>query len=108
MRGARIDTIHSGTDGRIIPADAGSTEGDSQIAVSAGDHPRGCGEHVTVDSRSAPIMGSSPRMRGAHQRRILPFPSHRIIPADAGSTSLLSACHVPGWDHPRGCGEHML
>ena len=30
-----------------------------------------------------------------------------IIPADAGSTGINSACQIDGWDHPRGCGEHV-
>ena len=31
----------------------------------------------------------------------------RIIPADAGSTCFLYCPDRPGWDHPRGCGEHL-
>ena len=31
---------------RIIPADAGSTETSVPGVVPAGDHPRGCGEHI--------------------------------------------------------------
>ena len=48
----------------IIPADAGNTLYQINLDGLHRDHPRGCGEHVTVLSRSAPIMGSSPRMRG--------------------------------------------
>ena len=32
----------------------------------------------------------------------------RIIPADAGSTCLSAGVTTSGWDHPRGCGEHLL
>ena len=34
--------------------------------------------------------------------------SSRIIPADAGSTysTLYMVCRH--WDHPRGCGEHVI
>ena len=54
--------------------------------VADRDHPRGCGEHLTVLTWEDPHEGSSPRMRGAR----CPPRSGRwgggIIPADAGST----------------------
>ena len=70
------------------------------------DHPRGCGEHLKVSADGVPRAGSSPRMRGApsrqqHEPRIV-----RIIPADAGSTTIKAINAVNIKDHPRGCGEH--
>ena len=50
--------------------------------------------------------GSSPRMRGAQEAKGTPEFDHRIIPADAGSTSGCWAASLTGRDHPRGCGEH--
>ena len=108
MRGARTPSQVRETPGRIIPADAGSTDAGHPPDTFDEDHPRGCGEHSKGYLSVIVIPGSSPRMRGApHAARRQPS-RQRIIPADAGSTSLLSACHVPGWDHPRGCGEHRL
>ena len=51
--------------GRIIPADAGSTIPIHRIRRSGKDHPRGCGEHLSVSVTVSSPVGSSPRMRGA-------------------------------------------
>ena len=32
----------------------------------------------------------------------------RIIPADAGSTTMSPRVTSLGWDHPRRCGEHLV
>ena len=86
MRGARADgPVRSGR-GRIIPADAGSTEHDSDCANAWRDHPRGCGEHSWPVLVSMVAPGSSPRMRGALFLAELRITGRRIIPADAGST----------------------
>ena len=50
--------------------------------------------------------GSSPRMRGARSGITGNGTPLRIIPADAGSTSLPAYTGVKVPDHPRGCGEH--
>ena len=106
MRGAQLIVVACADSVGIIPADAGSTLRHQEQDVHGGDHPRGCGEHRigSWDDRSP--LGSSPRMRGAHLRNQVKNLSDRIIPADAGSTTL-SASNVAGVrDHPRGCGEH--
>ena len=110
MRGAQPGRRHHPVGEGIIPADAGSTRpGDDDVEVGI-DHPRGCGEHPpdsTPDSRGA---GSSPRMRGAHSRHRRPPGAprlRRIIPADAGSTTMESWTKTWSRDHPRGCGEHL-
>ena len=65
MRGAPIGIIEDITIGRIIPADAGSTEHRRCIMNRIEDHPRGCGEHRQQRHRRISPAGSSPRMRGA-------------------------------------------
>ena len=70
----------------IIPACAGSTCLPLVAARVWRDHPRMCGEHVTLALGIAGIMGSSPHVRGAlrhgvHMTRLI-----GIIPACAGST----------------------
>ena len=47
-------------------------------------------------------------MRGALGPVLKGIRSWRIIPADAGSTELLSTYDVADKDHPRGCGEHFF
>ena len=71
---------------RIIPADAGSTDGRSLSQSQCADHPRGCGEHSSIPVSFSHTPGSSPRMRGAHRHQSFHECRHGIIPADAGST----------------------
>ena len=52
-------------------------------------------------------QGSSPRMRGARGGSHLPSARRRIIPADAGSTRVITLPATFIRDHPRGCGEHL-
>ena len=47
MRGARCSAGCAGPAGRIIPADAGSTQTVLWNPTGHKDHPRGCGEHAT-------------------------------------------------------------
>ena len=47
-------------------------------------------------------------MRGAHGSAISATAHSRIIPADAGSTSLTGCLMAGSGDHPRGCGEHQM
>ena len=106
MRGAQQLLTMAEQGGRIIPADAGSTLRVSSSDRACSDHPRGCGEHIRCGAKRGIPGGSSPRMRGAPSGiRGLPQKA-RIIPADAGSTLLLSTAYREGQDHPRGCGEH--
>ena len=108
MRGAqrrieRIPEIRG-----IIPADAGSTIMTRLLGESTEDHPRGCGEHTPRRDQPFTPEGSSPRMRGALGCLTRPRASARIIPADAGSTFMISSCLPRNGDHPRGCGEHKF
>ena len=84
MRGAH----KIGADGldldRIIPAYAGSTTPRTRSQPWSRDHPRVCGEHMTLTPRRTAAAGSSPRMRGAHARRCKAAGHLGIIPAYAG------------------------
>ena len=105
-RGAPSGCLTVATRSRIIPADAGSTRWGSSARGGIWDHPRGRGEHWEFKAPADASPGSSPRTRGApgagvaHQRR------PRIIPADAGSTSVIVRSYRSCGDHPRGRGEH--
>ena len=107
MRGARAGRSRSASPGRIIPADAGSTEDGYAFLSSPQDHPRGCGEHSCGVAVAHAHNGSSPRMRGARCYCRHPMICLRIIPADAGSTESPGLPDCGSQDHPRGCGEHQ-
>ena len=106
MRGALADTRFLELRKGIIPADAGSTPRTRQARRFPWDHPRGCGEHSSRCSSIAVLLGSSPRMRGALADAYKDIYYRRIIPAEAGSTSVQSGTGSWTRDHPRGCGEH--
>ena len=111
----------------IIPACAGSTPRPSPPAPTTRDHPRMCGEHMSVAIKPNAQEGSSPHVRGALGRILHDRAPGGIIPACAGSTERPitrsgivkgSSPHVrgaldgqeagrlSGVDHPRMCGEH--
>ena len=90
----------------IIPALAGNTKSTSPIALHNWDHPRACGEHVTIPADAILTAGSSPRLRGTPDNHARNGRTGGIIPALAGNTFAVVAPHVPHWDHPRACGEH--
>ena len=92
----------------IIPADAGNTETRAWPLPASKDHPRGCGEHSPPSGSSSISNGSSPRMRGTLTFTSANFASRGIIPADAGNTASSPPKMLPPWDHPRGCGEHLV
>ena len=106
MRGARTARSSGPSSWRIIPAYAGSTVVPVAVPREAEDHPRVCGEHQHRGSPSLLVRGSSPRMRGAPQRRNDFTARIGIIPAYAGSTPREQKSSGPTTDHPRVCGEH--
>ena len=106
MRGAHCLVAKAGKPQGIIPADAGSTMGADTVRLTDGDHPRGCGEHLSSSIANIRAWGSSPRMRGARIPSYLLIRLLRIIPADAGSTDRSKVWQGLAEDHPRGCGEH--
>ena len=89
MRGARCLLTFCVIAAGIIPADAGSTGLVVSGRQDLRDHPRGCGEHGVSALFGQKWIGSSPRMRGAQTTAPCITIFHGIIPADAGSTSLL-------------------
>ena len=105
-RGARPGRWEIGTRYRIIPAHAGSTVTLPHPAVTDWDHPRSRGEHQTIGAPSSALCGSSPLTRGARNAGRPRWPTVRIIPAHAGSTSSASTGAGRYPDHPRSRGEH--
>ena len=91
----------------IIPACAGSTSCFIPPVFRVGDHPRMCGEHVTIPEDALLTAGSSPHVRGARGERIRQSHGLGIIPACAGSTTGRAYKTTRRRDHPRMCGEHF-
>ena len=92
----------------IIPACAGSTTFWRPARRTMQDHPRMRGEHARHARLYAVSSGSSPHARGARCLIMILIVILGIIPACAGSTSLLIACSPLVRDHPRMRGEHVV
>ena len=93
---------------RITPAGAGKTSDKIQSTCAIWDHPRRCGENVTVYALLATGDGSPPQVRGKPRQRRDIFPRKRITPAGAGKTLLFCLRSWRRWDHPRRCGENSF
>ena len=92
----------------IIPACAGSSHRRCNQRGMARDHPRVCGEQLTVAVTVVPVEGSSPRVRGAAEVNGLRDKRVGIIPACAGSSHLARSRRPCTRDHPRVCGEQRI
>ena len=90
----------------IIPAYAGSTSTACVVSIAFPDHPRIRGEHSRAFRRRATDDGSSPHTRGAPRQLGRRWALLGIIPAYAGSTTILVSLSFREWDHPRIRGEH--
>ena len=89
----------------IIPAGAGRSLGLRRCLGRQRDHPRGCGEK-RGDLTALPIAGgSSPRVRGEGEFRLVRVLREGIIPAGAGRRVCQLKLKDKDGDHPRGCGE---
>ena len=107
MRGAQLGRLERISKRGIIPACAGSTLFYDVHVSLLRDHPRMCGEHALIGTKTSASLGSSPHVRGAPCRPSLILSVVGIIPACAGSTQSGTARHLfHGSDHPRMCGEH--
>ena len=106
MRGAQSEHEPCARQRGIIPAHAGSTAFRGGNTHANRDHPRACGEHAGRSRVRESSPGSSPRMRGAHTCAHMHTGGSGIIPAHAGSTTLIRRILIFTRDHPRACGEH--
>ena len=85
VRGAACCRFALGPDSGIIPARAGSRDGNPTPDLINRDHPRACGEQVGTDGELSLLLGSSPRVRGAVESWETAASESGIIPARAGS-----------------------
>ena len=106
MRGKLFNLLSIIRKNRITPADAGKTTRHRRSHRRSRDHPRGCGENLSLSIVRRRKQGSPPRMRGKLKFQILSYFCHRITPADAGKTARDCGRAADTEDHPRGCGEN--
>ena len=107
-RGAHQPSGWRCSQGRIIPAYAGSTRRwGGGAGIRRADHPRIRGGHADEPHWVGTLAGSSPHTRGAQRRQPGREAGARIIPAYAGSTRSEYSIIVPFRDHPRIRGEHF-
>ena len=92
----------------ITPADAGKTLRGKRNNSQDTDHPRGCGENMSLANIGISCAGSPPRMRGKRSEVKETIRKIRITPADAGKTPYGATICPKLQDHPRGCGENII
>ena len=93
---------------RITPAGAGKTRFTVKLCPTRQDHPRRCGENVSLSAICFLRSGSPPQVRGKPAHTSAARCMHRITPAGAGKTVLLEFAPLRVQDHPRGCGENVF
>ena len=89
----------------ITPAYAGKRSGAGLLQERQWDHPRLCGEKISLIQSSHLLSGSPPPMRGkvgGGMRFKFPF---GITPAYAGKSGKVNFVGKTQGDHPRLCGE---
>ena len=85
LRGTLMDRVYVNGVAGIIPALAGNICRIWVRRARTRDHPRACGEHVAILTKSTYFPGSSPRLRGTLQHGSRTTTQHGIIPALAGN-----------------------
>ena len=108
VRGKRIHYEKVSVSWGITPACAGKT-GMLRCSIKPRrDHPRMCGENLTMNNETKRDVGSPPHVRGKHPEMDSGNVVAGITPACAGKTNSGSPCIKPAEDHPRMCGENYL
>ena len=90
----------------LIPARAGTTVGVGTGGTGTGAHPRSRGDHRRLGTLERRYRGSSPLARGPRGRRPDTRTLRGLIPARAGTTSLISRRTRCARAHPRSRGDH--
>ena len=108
MRGKVFEVVFRVVAVGITPAYAGKSLLRPADFPQIWDHPRVCGEKLTLVSLNPLYGGSPPRMRGKAGAAKDGYVLGGITPAYAGKS--LSRKDIPcsRWDHPRVCGEKRV
>ena len=105
MRGKAVRAFAAIRRDRITPAHAGKRLGAQALRRPCQDHPRPCGEKCRAPLRVPCLPGSPPPMRGKVNHKVHEQIEHRITPAHAGKSHLITMKRCHQQDHPRPCGE---
>ena len=105
MRGKVVAVAAAVAVAGITPAYAGKSLVVFWPQGASKDHPRVCGEKMSVPMLVYRLLGSPPRMRGKAIRAGQCRPPARITPAYAGKSNAAQTGYAHSWDHPRVCGE---
>ena len=106
MRGKPVVAEWFALEDGITPAHAGKTASLGRSAPAVRDHPRACGENMSLTCSSVSLAGSPPRMRGKLTAEDLHLGDDGITPAHAGKTPRHRPARRQRRDHPRACGEN--
>ena len=79
---------------RIIPTRVGTSSPFSERIIFVKDHPHACGDKQNFLHSFLPKQGSSPRVWGQAQLRILSTFAFGIIPTRVGTSLVLTLCDV--------------
>ncbi len=108
MRGTLVEPYPRRIAVRFIPAHAGNAWQRPAPSSPSPVHPRACGERLRYASSTICGSGSSPRMRGTLEIRLVQFEVSRFIPAHAGNATWMSYHPQTTPVHPRACGERVM
>ena len=108
VRGKPLQHLGYSRQDRITPAGAGKTTFRSRATCTPRDHPRRCGENLTLRLLKTLCRGSPPQVRGKPEHSDEHFVGSRITPAGAGKTWFCKNCLHTDRDHPRRCGENYM
>ena len=87
VRGKQINSFVNVIVLRITPAGAGKTFRSRYIGLRKEDHPRRCGENLSLSIVRRRKQGSPPQVRGKQDNPPTVLSEARITPAGAGKTS---------------------
>ena len=107
MRGKVQKRWRSSGAERITPAYAGKSKCKFQLFARVQDHPRLCGEKLSIHTLEKKRSGSPPPMRGKAVCYGFGDDAERITPAYAGKSEFPPAFTNVSRDHPRLCGEKL-
>ena len=92
---------------RLIPAGAGTTWVSLCYCGHQRAHPRRCGDHLDDGHTLVSHQGSSPQVRGPPGLACATAVINGLIPAGAGTTSMMGIPLSATRAHPRRCGDHL-
>ena len=107
MRGKGVQPRDKRVAVRITPAYAGKRGRTSICLCNIRDHPRVCGEKLSLFRYPLKLVGSPPRMRGKAGSHAHAHNKRGITPAYAGKSRTLGKGGFCRRDHPRVCGEKI-